>query len=300
MRFKPYGGIGDELMVTAIVREYKRKFPKEEITLTDGCRQDVWKNNPWIRWGNTLNGQQNTPDTYAFPQGGTAHGFAKNLGFEIVDDTPEVWLTQEERSHDFGIQNWEKTIALDIEAKWPSRQWTPARFEEVARLLQQDGWRVIEIGSRDSGSTLEVMQTKIPSDYSFVNKTKLRECFALLSNVSLYLGNDSGCFHMAAAVGTPQVVLFGPIKWHARAYWNTTSVFAYSDCAPACNIKCCRQERGAYGPIKHCMDEISPERVLEAVQVAYNRFVVPGLRISRPLAGRSLPMALPGCPAVQW
>lgn len=286
MRFKPFGGIGDELMCTAVVREYKRRFPNEEITLVDHARKEIWDGNPWIRWGTTINGKQYQPDTYSFPQGGSAHGFAKQLGFELVDDTPEIWLTAEEYAKDFGVLNFSKTIAIDIEAKWASRQWEPGNFVKVAEALRADGWCVIEVGHRNDGSTVEVLGTKLPSSYSFLNKLKLRENCALLSQVDLFLGNDSGSFHMAAAVGTPQVALFGPIKWFARAYWNTTSVYAYSDCAPACNIKCSRQERGAYGPVKHCLDEIHPDRVVEAVRVAYNRFVVPGLRMRRPVAGR--------------
>lgn len=292
-------GIGDELCVTALVREYKRAFPLEEVHVHNSKREWIWKGNPYLGYGVTASNREYRPNTYAFAGASTAHGLAKGLGLEIVDDTPEIFLTKEERDQDFGIRNWDRTVAIDIQAMWASRQWDPVRFIRVAELLRDDGWRVIEVGHRGDKNH-PLMKFQLPADYSFLNQLEPRDNCALLSKVSLYLGMDSGSMHMAAAVGTPQVAIFGPIKWYSRAYWNTTPVFAYSDCAKGCMEMCSRQEKPPYGPVIHCLDEIKPERVAEAARVAYNRYVEPGLRISRPRAGRSRPMAPIGEPAVEW
>lgn len=302
MNAKPWGGLGDELAMTAVVREHKRALPDEEIHLWDSHRPDIWKNNPHVGHGSTNNGKNWRPDFYSWMKASTPHAMARQLGFQLVDDTPEVWLTQEELDRDFGIKSFERTVAVDIEAKWRSRQWSPTKFVRVAELLRDEGWRIIEVGKRDDSTFPDVLGANLPADHSFVGKLTLRENLSLLSKVSLFLGNDSGSFHMAAAVATPQVAIFGPIPWHARAYWNTTSIFAYSDCNPKCMVDCCRQNPATspYGKIEPCLDEIEPGRVADAVRVAYNRFVAPGLRFTRPRAGRSRPLAPVGEPAVEW
>lgn len=292
-------GIGDELTITAIARELKRVRPDEEIRIYASERTWIWKGNPHVGYGTTDSGALFRPDTYAFPGASTAHGFARAMGFQIIDDTPEIFLTQEELEQDFGITNWDRTVAIDIQAMWAARQWDPTKFIRTAELLRDDGWRVIEVGKRGDPSH-PLNQYKLPADYSFLDKLKPRDNCALLSKVSLYLGMDSGSMHMAAAVGTPQVAIFGPIKWYSRAYWNTTPVFAYSDCSKGCGEICVRQEKPPYGPVIHCLDEIQPERVAEAARVAYNRFVEPGLRIRRPASGRTLPTVMAGEPPVDW
>lgn len=292
-------GIGDELTFTALAREHKRAFPLEEIHLFNSSREWIWKNNPHLWHGSTLSGKEIRPNTYGWMKASTAHAYAKALGFHLVDDTPEVWLTQEELSQDFGIENWDKTIAVDLEAMWPSRTWDPTKFIRTVELLRWDGWRIIEVGWRPAKDH-PLASIQFPADFSFLTKLQPRQNCALLSKVSLYLGADSGNFHMAAAVNTPQVVIFGPIPWFARAYWNTTPVFAYTDCAASCMERCLRQVPPPHGPIKHCLEEIEPDRVAEAVRVAYNRFVAPGLRISRPRPGRSRPLVPAGDPPVEW
>lgn len=294
-------GIGDELTFTALAREYKRAYPTEEIHLYASFREWIWKGNPHLWHGTTNNGKEIRPNTYAMMKASTAHGLAKQLGFQLVDDTPEIWLTKEEREQDFGIRNWDKTVAIDVQAMWPGRQWRLEGFVRVANMLRDDGWTVIEVGKVDDKDH-PVMRMDLPKDYSFLNNLKPRDNCALLSNVSLYLGNDSGSFHMAAAVGTPQVAIFAAVQWYSRAYWNTTPIFAYSDCAPQCMERCLRQvkKEDGFNEIRHCLDEISPERVAEAARVAYNRYVEAGLRTRRPAAGRSRPLVPAGEPPIEW
>ena len=99
-------------------------------------------------------------------------------------------------------------------ASAPDKAWPVQRFLEVARQLQRSGLEpVILAGSSDDAQPFSAFR---------VNHS-LDEAKNLLSRAHLFLGNDSGPAHMAAAFGVPVVVLFGasnPVTW---APWRTES-----------------------------------------------------------------------------
>lgn len=99
-------------------------------------------------------------------------------------------------------------------AGWDSKLWPHTRYAEVARELRdRHGVRTVvawsgkamkrwasEIVARAGGSAIAAPETTLP------------ELVALLRCARLYLGSDSGPLHMAAAVGTPCVAMFGPSR----------------------------------------------------------------------------------------
>jgi heptosyltransferase-2 len=85
----------------------------------------------------------------------------------------------------------------------------------------------------------------------------LRGLAALLPRLRLLVTNDSGAMHMAAAVGTPVVAVFGPTDWAVTRPWSTRSVIVRNSppCAP-CFLREC--------PISHpCMKDVKAGEVVE-------------------------------------
>jgi heptosyltransferase-3 len=94
----------------------------------------------------------------------------------------------------------------------PDKTWPAARFIEVARHLKLDP--IFLAGPTDDLKPFEAFQT---------SRESLRVTKSLISGTSLFIGNDSGPAHIAAAFGIPVVVLFGPSDPVTWAPWRTES-----------------------------------------------------------------------------
>jgi ADP-heptose:LPS heptosyltransferase len=209
-------GLGDHLAVTAFVREFKHRWPQELITIASQRHQYIWENNPNINWGREEILGNVKPDFKKNPDlGNMPRQMCMNLGF-IPDDTrPEIFLADTEKG--FGplaLRGLPRPIvALDYHATASERRWPLERFQEVVRLLRGQGISTAEIGGNPP---------KLSTDRALSLGLHVRQTAAILAECDLYIGNDSGSFHLAASVGTPQVVLFGPTHSRSFAYESTT------------------------------------------------------------------------------
>jgi lipopolysaccharide heptosyltransferase I len=97
-------------------------------------------------------------------------------------------------------------------ARWKTKTWPAGRFARLAdRLIGEAGLRVILIGGADAlGAINEVRRRMKRKALDLGGATTLRQLAALLRRANLLVTNDSGPMHLAAALGTPVVGLFGP------------------------------------------------------------------------------------------
>lgn len=257
-----YGAaLGDELVATSIVREFKRARPDENVRIWRPARPEIWENNPHLNRGRKDNGKRVL--MLASTAGRISHYYAGNVAaatgvlLKMENDAPEVFLTDEERGADFGFTIHPRSVAIDPWAGWGTRRWPHENFCRLAKLLARRGWQVIELGAgtRRPGP--------LPMARDLYGKTGIRETAAILSRVSLYVGNDSGLMHLAAAVGTPQVIPFGVVPSSLRAYPSTRGIDPVMACDPRCAgaILDCARRRGRQG----CMESITVDRVLQEI-----------------------------------
>jgi heptosyltransferase-2 len=92
------------------------------------------------------------------------------------------------------------------------KNWPLERFAELATLLlERPQTRLLLIGGEADGRRLETLQRNLPSDrVELARNLPLAELARRVRDCALFLGHDSGISHLAAAVGTPSVLLFGP------------------------------------------------------------------------------------------
>jgi heptosyltransferase II len=119
-------------------------------------------------------------------------------------------------------------IAIGAGASYGSAKcWPPDRFAELAnRLQRQSGADVILFGTSSEApvsSAIAAGMHRPPID--FTGKTPISDLPSLLSQCHLFIGNDSGAMHVAAAVGLPVVAVFGP-----------TDPFGTAPVTPRCSI----------------------------------------------------------------
>jgi ADP-heptose:LPS heptosyltransferase len=102
---------------------------------------------------------------------------------------------------------------------------------------------------------------------NWTGQTSLLETLALLQHMDVLVGADSGPLHMAAAVGTPVIALFGPmspVKWHPLTE-HVTIITENLPCRP-CHLK------PTCGTSYHCMTQITAERVTQACLTQLKRW----------------------------
>jgi heptosyltransferase II len=154
-------------------------------------------------------------------------------------------------------------LALCPGAVGPSKRWPAATYGEVARTLTARGIAVWVIGGPDeAGLAAEIAAAGGPLVRDLTGPD-LRNAILALAAARAAVSNDSGLLHVAAALGTPAIGVFGPTSpWH----WAPLNPLAATieaanppDCRP-CHKPTCR-----FGHHR-CMRDIDPEQVLEATR----------------------------------
>jgi len=153
--------------------------------------------------------------------------------------------------------------ALFLGSTWPSRLWFAERYAAVVDALADRGLATVLVGGSDVrtlAAETVARSTAAPLDLSA--RTSLRESYGILARARVAIGPDSGPMHLAAAAGTPVVSLWGattPAR-SAPAGSEHLVLVGRVPCAP-CYLRRC--------PIgRQCMRDITPARVLAAVQRA--------------------------------
>lgn len=139
-------------------------------------------------------------------------------GIEARDRTLELFLTESDRTYarDImerqGIDRNKLTVGVFPGAGWKLREWMPDRFAAIGdRLVREFGAQVAVFGGaheRQLGNYVVDQMTERAT--SFAGDHRIRQLAALIERCSLFLTNDTGPMHIAAAIGTPTVALFGP------------------------------------------------------------------------------------------
>jgi heptosyltransferase III len=118
-------------------------------------------------------------------------------------------------------------LAIGPAANWRGKQWRAERFAELARRLTAAkgilaGARVAVLAAGHERTQAEPLLAAIPDRrrIDLVGKLDLLTAGAAVRRCALFIGNDTGLMHIAAAVGTPTLGLFGPSPIAQYAPWG--------------------------------------------------------------------------------
>lgn len=166
----------------------------------------------------------------------------------------------EQLLHNNGLTGHEAFAAINPMAQWESKLWDRQGFAEVADGLQKHyKVPVVFTGGPDDrpyiDDILGRMHTSAPN---LAGRTDLLTLSALLQSATMMITTDTGPMHIAAAVETPTVALFGPTApWRTGPYGKGHRVIqACRECLPCFKRHC--------PEAKNCMAAISVEQVLAA------------------------------------
>jgi heptosyltransferase-2 len=137
------------------------------------------------------------------------------LGGQVQDDRLELWLGKKDKGiaeqflKDHQVEPDELLVGLAPGAGAPKRMWPIKRFAELGSWLRNAyGARLLIVGGPGEEPLGEELERALgASVVNAVGRTTLRQAAALLQHCQLFVGNDAGPMHMAAAVGVPVVEL---------------------------------------------------------------------------------------------
>ena len=142
--------------------------------------------------------------------------------------SPRLWTApHHDRAADVLVPPGGPVLAIGPAANWRGKQWRAERFAGLAQRLTAAGGplataRVAVLAAAHERAQAEALLAAIPERrrIDLVGKLDLLTAAAVLRRCALFVGNDTGLMHIAAAVGTPTLGLFGPSPIEQYAPWG--------------------------------------------------------------------------------
>lgn len=202
--------LGDEVMAIPIYEGIKRRYPF--------CHLTVWCNYPELLIRNphvdAVIGPKDDPtnadcDRLLLLRDASRYEFrldayARNAGIPTPSMNPRLYYEdwsvkqlayRELRNKDF--------IAVCTGGTWETKRWPAERWQALCDALSADGERIVQLGHNDA---------RLSVSDCMVDETSIYEAACMLRSAKLLITTDSGLLHLALAVGTPVLGLFGPTK----------------------------------------------------------------------------------------
>lgn len=257
----PIRSIGDTLGLTALLPTISGKYN----TQIDICTlvPEIFNNNPYV--SNVHHPLMHPTDikleactTY---ECNIIQNYSNQLGISsLINPTPKLYLSIEEQQYaKKQLQEFKdkKKIAVCLKSSADSRD---LRYEKILPLLlklKDQGYILIGVGQ-------DLLQEDEIFDKSFINKTTLREVFSIINECDLYLGVDTGLFHVASAFNVPQVVFFRNNGCSNNQYSNTSYIDSNIKCSDMCHAPAVTN---CYIPNSRCMDNFNLEYYYQTINL---------------------------------
>ena len=152
-------------------------------------------------------------------------------------------------------------------AAFATKQWKTENFAEIVDYLTGKGFSCVAVTARSERQILQDLTDNARSNCVVFDDLRLPEITALASRSKLFVGNDSGIAHIAAAVATPAVVIFGSSNIAHWRPWNRAPaeiVYEELPCQP-CHGYFCEKF-----PAPECILRVPVNRVAAAIDRVLN------------------------------
>ncbi len=216
-RFAKDKDTGEMWRIVRLLRERKftlaidlqRKFRTEMLMYLSGAPERVGKS--WLCTTRVLEqGNKHVTEHY--------FDLLHAVGISAEDPKLELFLAESERRDAVqrlktaGVVDTRLKVGLFPGAGWKLREWMPERFAAIGdRLVQHFDADVLIFGGQKESELVHtvanLMQTRV---IPFAGNLQIRQLAACIKQCNLFVTNDTGPMHIATAVGTPTISLFGP------------------------------------------------------------------------------------------
>jgi heptosyltransferase-2 len=193
----------------------------------------------------------------------------KGLGCTI-SSKPEVKIIisgQERKTaagvcHSLGLSESDRFIVLHPGSGGSAHVWKPENFAQLAGELLKNGYHVVITGGKSEAELVKCVAQKAGKGVNlFISNLSLKEFAAFLQTAMLFVANSTGPLHIAAAVGTPVVGFYAPVRVMSPRRWGPLTdkkvIFVP-------NPVLCKRCKGGECRGNECMEQITVQQVLEA------------------------------------
>ncbi len=179
----------------------------------------------------------------------------------VVAVDPASEKAAEDLLAEYGIEPGSPLVAVNVGATRPQKRWFAESFAQTLNGLRDTPVVLVGAGAEDTQMAADILRQVQSSPVNLVGKTEVNVLAAVLRRCDLLISGDSGPMHLATAVGTPCVALFGSTDPNVTGPFDDGSEAIYKNlsCSPCGNHPTCN---GRYD----CLREITPEEVVLATR----------------------------------
>ncbi len=194
----------------------------------------------------------------------------KQLGIEFQNDMLELWTSPRDKQYvktlldSEWLGNSPHMVGINIAAseKWPTKNWPLDHIAKLCDILAGKNIRVLITGmEKDKEAARELLTLTKTKPAIVVGKTDILQLAELIKKCKVYVTPDSAPLHVAAAVQTPFIALFGPTlsTRHLPPAKNFAVIEKKPSCSPCYNSRCRIKTHV-------CMTSITPEEVAQKIE----------------------------------
>jgi ADP-heptose:LPS heptosyltransferase len=201
----------------------------------------------------------------------------RGFGIKETTSTPQIFVTEKLKDKISTLLIEEKVetkngwVSINPFSRWPYKEWNMDKWQKLSFFI----WQRYRMPTVITGSAMEKQRadalaaTGHSPIYNLAGKTTIREMAALLQISRLHIGVDSAAPHIAAAVGTPTITIYGPSDWRDWAPPGDRNqvVLPDMDCSP------CRKKGCEGSGQSKCLDNLSVTKVQVSVETMLHKIV---------------------------
>ena len=158
-----------------------------------------------------------------------------------------------------GVQDF---AAINPGAAWPNKRWPPDSFAAVALFIHATyGWTPVVLWGPGEQEIAQAICDATGGIARCAPPTRLADLVAIARAAKLFVSGDTGPLHIAGAMGTPIVALFGPTSPARNGPWDhrDVSISRYDSCA-------CHYKRTCQREPTWCLGQVSVDEVMRAIE----------------------------------
>ena len=201
----------------------------------------------------------------------------RGFGINEITSVPQIFVAQKLKGKMSELLTEEKVstdngwVSINPFSRWAYKEWDIDKWRQLAFFI----WQTYKMPVIITGSASErkradelAFESKSPI-HNLAGKTTLREMAALLQMSRLHVGVDSAAPHIAAAVNTPTITIYGPSDWRDWAPTGDKNmvVLPDMDCSP-CHKKGCDGKGRSI-----CLDNLPVAKIQNAVETMLSNSV---------------------------